>query len=366
YGVVMRLRIDAKHLLRSERRQEETMNKSMTVGIDLAKAIFFVVVLDPSGKQVHRKKLRRQQVLAFLANYPQAVVAMEACSGSHYWAREIEAAGHQVKLLPPQHIKAYLRRQKNDYNDAEAIAEAAQYGRVRAVAVKTVEQQLDQSLQRMRQALLADQIGLINRTRALLAEHGIVMPEGKANFRKTVVALLEDPENGLPWRLRELVNRQYQQYCIWEQELEWYTQQIEIRANQDEVCQNLMSIPGYGEIVSSAFRCWIGDGHQFKNGRDASAAMGLVPKQYSTGGKIILGRISKCGDKRMRALLVHGARAFARVASKRNDRLSRWVCNLIERRGYNKAVIALANKLVRIGWAVVTRCEPYRAINISQ
>ena len=342
------------------------MNKSMTIGIDLAKTIFFVVVLAPSGKEVHRKKLRRHQILAFLANHPKAVVAMEACSGAHYWAREIKAAGHEVKLLPPQHIKAYLRRQKNDYNDAEAIAEAAQYGRVRAVALKTVEQQLDQSMHRMRQALVADQTALVNRTRALLAEHGIIMPEGKANFRKTVVALLDDAENGVPWRLRELVDRQYQQYCVWEQELEWYKQQIEDRVHQDAVCRDLMSIPGYGEIVSSAFRCWIGDGQQFKNGRDASAAMGLVPKQYSTGGKIILGSITKCGDKHMRALIVHGARAFARVASKRNDRLSQWVCSLIERRGYNKAVIALANKLVRIGWAVVTRCEPYRAVNISQ
>src|SRR5690554_733233 len=305
------------------------MNKSTTIGIDLAKTVFFVVVLDQRGKQARRKKLRRSELLPFLANYPEAMIAMEACSGAHYWAREMESLGHVVELLPAQHIKGYLRGQKNDYNDAEAIAEAAQHGRIRTVAVKSVEQQLDQSLHRLRQAL---------------------------------VALLEDAENGLPWRLRELLGRQYQLFLGLEDELAWYEREIKKQAAENETCQRLMSIPGYGPIVSSAFYGWMGSGQQFRSGRDVAAALGLVPKQYSTGGRAVLGGISKRGDKHLRALLVHGARAVARYAKRHDDRLSRWVCNLIERRGYNKAVVALANKLARIGWAVVTKEQAYAAI----
>lgn len=338
------------------------MNKFMTIGIDLAKSIFFVAVLAPSGKQLRRKKLRRHEVLPFLANHPGAVIGMEACSSAHHWARQIQSLGHEVHLLPAQHVKAYLRGQKNDYNDAQAIAEAVQHGRIRDVAVKTVEQQLDQSLHRLRQSLVVEQTGLVNRARALLAEHGVCLPEGKHRFRHAVAGLLEDAENGLPWRLRELLGRQYQMFLTLEQELAWYEREIKTQAAENEACQRLMTVPGYGPIVSSAFYGWIGNGQQFRCGRDVAAALGLVPKQYSTGGKTILGGISKRGDKHLRALLVHGARAVARYAKERDDRLSRWVQNLIERRGYNKAVVALANKLARIGWAVVTRAESYRTL----
>lgn len=338
------------------------MSKSTTIGIDLAKNVFFVVALDQRGKQVRRKKLRRNEVLPFLANFPEAVIAMEACSGAHYWAREMEALGHEVELLPAQHIKGYLRGQKNDYNDAEAIAEASQHGRIRTVAVKSPEQQLGQSLHRLRQALVAEQNRLINRTRALCAEHGLIMPEGKNRFRLSLVALLEDAENGLPWRLRELLGRQYQLFLGLEDEVAWYTGEIKKQAAENEICQRLMSAPGFGPIVSSAFYGWIGTGQQFRSGRDVAAALGLVPKQYSTGGRTVLGGISKRGDKHLRALLVHGARAVARNAKRRDDRLSRWVCNLIERRGYNKAVVALANKLARIGWAIVAKEQTYAAV----
>ena len=336
------------------------MNNSMTIGIDLAKTLFFIVVLSPRGKQMQRKKLRRSQVLPYLANQPQCTVALEACSSAHYWAREIQTLGHAVMLLPPQHIKAYLRRQKNDYNDAEAIAEAAQHGRIRPVAPKTVEQVLSQNLHRLRRALVADQTRLINRTRAVLAEHGVVLPQGKARFRSTIVSLLEDGENGLPWRLRQLLERQYRQYCIQEEELAWYQQEVQEQAEQDEVCQNLMSIPGFGLVNSSAFRCWIGNGQQFTRGRDAAAALGLVPRQHSTGGKSILGGITKCGDRYLRALLIQGARSVIQHASKHNDRLRQWVISLVERRGYNKAAVALANKMARMAWAVVVRSERYQ------
>src|SRR5690606_34822953 len=219
-----------------------------------------------------------------------------ACSGAHHWAREIRALGHSVQLLPAQHVKAYLRGQKNDYNDALAIAEAVQHGRIRCVEIKAVDQQLDQSLHRLRQALVTEQTGLINRTRALLAEHGVDLPEGNHRFRQAVIAQLEDAQNGLPWRLRELLGRQYQLFIALEQELAWYEREIKTKAAENEACQRLMRVPGYGPIVSSAFYGWLGSGQQFRCGRDVAAALGLVPKQYSTGGKTVLGGISKRGE----------------------------------------------------------------------
>src|SRR5690606_20378342 len=232
-------------------------------------------------------------------------------------------------LLPSQHVKAYLRGQKNDYNDALAIAEAVQHGRIRCVEIKAVDQQLDQSLQRLRQALVTEQTGLINRTRALLAEHGVDLPEGTHRFRQAVIAQLEDAQNGLPWRLRELLGRQYQLFIALEQELAWYEREIRTKAAENEACQRLTSVPGYGPTVTSGAEGWPGSGQQFRRGRGVAAALGLVPRRYSTGGRTGLGGISKRGDSHPRALLVHGARAGGRYGKARDARPRRWVCSLI-------------------------------------
>lgn len=336
------------------------MSDLRTVGLDLAKNTFFAVALSGTGKRQWRKKLSRTQVLRTFAQQQMCRIAMEACAGAHYWARKLQELGHEVVLLPAHHVKGYLRGQKNDYNDAEAIAEACLHGRVRPVRPKTLEQQEMQSMHRMRKLLVAERTALVNHVRGLLAEYGVVIAQGRARFGREMPFVLEDAENDLTPRMRELLARQLDRYRALDEELSWYDQQIKEQVRQDEVCRQLMTVPAFGPVVSSVFRGWIGDGRQFRCGREASAALGIVPRQYSTGGKPTLLGITKKGDKELRSLVIHGARAVVKHAHKKDDPLSRWIQRLMQRRGTNKAVVALANKLVRIAWAIVTRGEVYR------
>lgn len=328
---------------------------NMIVGLDLAKQVFHCV--DQHGK---RKKLKRANLLKHFANLQALTIAMEACSSAHYWARELIKLGHKPLLLPPQHVKGYLRGQKNDFNDAAAIQEAAQHGRVRAVPVKSIEDQDKQALLNKRKMLVAERTRQANQLRGLLCEYGIVIPIGVHVLQKQIPEILEDAENGLTVIGRQLIARSYQQLQQLNEELDWFTKQIETQAKQDEACQRLQAVPGIGPIVSYAFKCWIGDGKQFKQGRDASAAIGLVPRQHSSGDKPRMLGISKRGDGYLRSLLIHGARAVVRQAGKKTDSLSRWINRLIETRGFNKAAVALANKLVRIAWVIVARQEGYQ------
>lgn len=337
------------------------MRQLMTIGLDLAKNTFFMVALNSSGQRQWRKKLRRKQLLSHFAQHPPCRVAMEACAGAHYWARELRQLGHEVVLLPPQHVRAYLRGQKNDYNDAEAIAEACLQGRIRPVPPKTLEEQDRQSFHRIRRQLIIEQTRLINQARGLLSEYGVVLPPGREHFARAMTGVLEDAQNGLTARMRELMARGMARYRALREELAWYDRQLNQQVKEDEVCQRLMSIPGFGPVVSSVFRNWLGDGGQFRRGRDVSAALGIVPRQHSTGGKPLLLGITKKGDKMLRSLLIHGARSVVMHADKKTDALSRWIQRLVQRRGFNKAVVALANKQARIGWVVVTRGEVYQA-----
>ncbi len=338
------------------------MAKHTTVGIDLAKSVFFVVVLNAQGKPFQRKKLRRGQLLRFIAQLPaEAVIAMEACGGAHHWAREIRALGYEVQLLPAQHVKGYLRGQKNDYNDAGAIAEACYHGAIRPVPIKSIEQQDAQALQRIRRRLVEERTRLVNQMRGQLAEYGVVLPRGVSALRRRVPQLLEDGASPLSPPFRELLARQYRHLLMLEEELAWYTRQLTAQSRQDEVCQRLQALPAFGPLVSSAFKAWVGDGQQFRRGREASAALGIVPRQYSTGGKTVLLGITKRGDSYVRSLVIHGARAVVARAASKDDPLSRWINELVARRGHNKAVVALANKLVRIAWVIVARGECYRS-----
>jgi transposase len=336
------------------------MKDIMTVGLDLAKNRFYAVALNRHGKRQWRKCLNRRQLTNYFAQLPASHVAMEACGGAHYWARTLEALGHEVVLLPPQHVKAYLRGQKNDYNDAEAIAEAHLHGRIRPVQAKSVAEQELHSFHRLREQLIRERTRLINQGRGLLSEFGIVIAKGPAHFRRNMPEILEDAENGLPGGMRELLARHLERYRLLEQEIDWYDQQLKQRVSADEHCQRLMSIPGFGPVVSSAFRSALGDGCQFRRGRDASASLGLVPRQHSSGGKDRLLGITKRGDGHLRTLLVHAARSVVRHAERKDDRLSVWIQDMLRRRGYNKTVVALANKLVRIGWVVLSRGEYYQ------
>lgn len=341
------------------------MAKVKTIGVDLAKNTFYLVALSATGEKIWRKKVSRNRLIPLLVQSACDTVVMEACSGAHHWARSLKAQGISVALLPPQHVKAYLRGQKNDYSDAEAIAEAYQHGRIRPTAVKTLTQQDLQSLFRVRQQLLKEQTALINQVRGLLAEYGVVIPQGKRCFCQSLPRIIEDATNELTPTIRQLLQRRYEQYRVLEEELGWHRTQLDALAKSDEHCQRLMSIPGYGPLVATAFSCWLGNGQQFKKGREASSALGLVPRQHSTGGRTVLLGITKRGDQSLRALLVHGARAAARVMADRDDALSQWFKRVEARRGHNKAVVALASKLARIGWSVVRQQTSYQIVQAA-
>lgn len=341
------------------------MTKPMTIGVDLAKATFAVVVLDASGKERSRKTLKRSQLLRHLATVESAVVAMEACASAHHWGRQILKLGHRVVLLPAQHVKAYLRGQKNDYNDALAIAEACQHNRIRPVPVKTLSQQDEQAFHGIRRSLTTDKVRLSNQIRGMLSEYGLAVAKGDAALRRYLEQALSEADNGLTPRARQYLSRQYARFLAVAEELAWYDRELRQQLEQDEVCQRLQAVPGLGPVSASVLKHWMGGGQQFACGREASAALGLVPRQHSTGGKERLGAISKRGDAQLRALLVHGARAVVRHADRKTDPLSQWIQQVKARRGYNKAVVALANKLARIAWVIIARGETYRPAAVN-
>ena len=329
------------------------------VGIDLAKNSFYTVTIDEHNRVQERKILSRNQLIEYFVNKPTCTVAMEACASSHYWARTLSSLGHTVQLLPAQYVKGYARGQKNDYNDAQAIAEACHHGAIRPVPAKTVEQQDEATFTRIRQQLVQDRTRLVNHVRGVLAEYGIVIPVGRHIMAKRLPEILEDAENGLTYRMREIISRQYNRIKALDEELEWYEEQLKRAVETDQACQRMLAIPGVGDIVAHTVRQWMGDGLQFSKGRDASAALGLVPRQHSTGGKSRLLGISKKGDAMVRSAVIHGARAVVSRASKKSDPLSRWIQRLVETRGFNRAVVAYANKMIRFAWVVVAKQERF-------
>src|SRR3954466_2683617 len=321
------------------------------IGLDLAKSVFQVHGVDAQGKVVVTKRLRRDAVLAFFANLAPCVVGMEACAGSHFWAREIARLGHSVRLMAPQYVKPYVKRHKNDRADAEAICEAVQRPR-RFVAVKTEEQQSTLVIHRVRETLVAQKTQLINALRAHLAEFGIVAPQGAGKVPQ--LADLEDTR--VPALARSALQGLVDQLRDTERRVEDLDARLAERAREDEVCQRLTTIPGIGPITATALTATIGDATVFESGRHLAAWLGLVPRQTSSGGRERLGGISKAGDGYLRRLLVHGARAVMRWHGK----TSPWLAGLLKRRPFNVAVVALANKLARIAWAVMARGENYR------
>lgn len=335
--------------------------KDTIIGLDLAKSVFHLIELTSDNKIIKRKKLSRAQLKAFMINRPPCDIAMEACAGAHYWARLFQGMGHKVTLLPPQHVKGYLRQQKNDFNDAQAIAEACHHGAIRSVPVKSVIQQNEQALHRVRKQRVKQQTQLANQIRGLLGEYGITIRQGVASVLNQLPMILEDAENGLTPQFRQLLHREYQNLMVIRADVEWYNEQLEQQSKQDPVCKRLMQIPGFGPVVSSAVKCWMGDGQQFTKGRHASAALGLVPRQYTSGDKIRLLGITKRGDKYLRSLLVNGARAVVSHVKNKADPLSLWIKRLLDTHCFNKVVVALANKLIRMAWVVIARGEEYRA-----
>jgi transposase len=344
----------------STRKEEKTMEKITTIGLDIAKQVFHVVCCDRNGKVIKKRMLKRRQVLEYFVKLPRCLVGMEACSSANYWARELEALGHEVKLLPPQYVKAFVRGNKNDYNDALGIAEAVRCAEMRFVAIKTPAQQDIQALHRLRERRVAERTALCNQVRGLLAEYGLVLPKGVNTLRRRIPELLEDAENGLSALFRRLLAECYEQLQELDRHIDKYTKEMTRHSREDEACQRLQTIPGYGPIVSSVFHAVVGNGETYRRGRDVSASLGLVPRQHSTGGKTVLLGISKRGDRYLRCLLVHGARSVVRQAAGKEDRLSRWINKTVAERGVNRATVALANKMARIGWAILAHKTTYQ------
>lgn len=329
-----------------------------TVGIDLAKQAFQVHGVDGDGKVVLRKALRREQMRGFFANLPACLIGMEACAGAHYWARTLIGFGHEVKLMAPQFVKPYVKTNKNDAADAEAICEAVARPNMRFVAVKAPEQQSLLAVHRARQSFVKARTAQANQIRGLLGEFGVVIPKGIGHIAWRLPRVLEDAENGLPDSFRALVQRLGEHFKALDGEVSELEHEIELWHRHNEASRRLARIPGIGPITASALVATVGDPGSFKNARQLAAWVGLVPRQHSSGGQPTLLGISKRGDTYLRTLLIHGARSVVRV-SERKPEDHPWLKGLLTRRHKNVAVVALANKNARIAWALLAGHRQY-------
>lgn len=337
-----------------------TMNITV-LGIDLAKNVFQIHGINATGKVMAKKQLTRAKLLDFVMSLPPCLIGMEACASSHYWARKFKQAGHEVKLISPQFVKPYVKSNKNDRNDAEAICEAVTRPHMRFVAIKSTEQQDNiQAIHRIRSALVQRRTALANQIRGLLGEYGMIVPQGIKILNKQLPLVLEDAQNGLSDLARELFADLYVQLKAVDKQVKQYDTKLEQISHQSEVCQRLIQIPGVGIISATAMIASVGNANVFKNGREMAAWLGLVPRQHSSGSKILLLGISKRGDRYLRTLLIHGARAVITRSKNRVNKLNEWLVKLKDRRGINKASIALANKNARIIWALMAKGTDYQ------
>jgi transposase len=331
------------------------------VGLDLAKNVFQVHGVDRNEEVCCRRQLRRSEVLKLFAGRPPCLIGMEACAGAHYWARELTKLGHTVRLMAPQLVKPYVSRQKNDANDAEGICEAVGRPKMRFVAVKTVAQQEVQAAHRIRSELIRRRTAKANQIRGLLAEFGLVVGRRIEVLRRALPELLEDGDNGLSGGMRRLFDGLRRDLVQLDERVAEVEAVIVAEARTNEACVRLQTIPGIGPLTASALVSAVGDGRQFKNGRQLAAWAGLVPAQDSSGGKPRLLGISKHGDTYLRTLLIHGGRAVERTCATKTDTRSRWLRELGSRRHKNIAAVAQANRNARIAWALLSRGEAYRA-----
>ena len=331
----------------------------MTIGVDLAKSVFSVHGVDENGKVVLRRTVRREQLLKLIATLPPCVIAMEACSGAHHWARQFAVLGHTPKLIAPKFVAPYRmsgKFGKNDAADAAAVCEAASRPKMRFVPLKTVDQQGTLCVHRVRQGFIEERTATINRLRGLLSEFGIVLPQGADTVRRQAAAALED----LPgWANRAIGDLLSHLHAL-DLRIAEYDAHIKATAQTDERARKLMTTPGIGPITASALVAAIGNAHDFKNGRQLAAWLGLVPRQYSTGGKPRLGGITKAGDSYLRTLLILGARSVLATAAGKTDRISRWAIAVQQRAGYGKALVAIAAKNARMAWAMLSKGEAFR------
>ena len=334
------------------------MTHIIRMGIDLAKHVFQLHGVDAQGHTVLRRRLSRTQLRPFVAQLHPCLVGMEACGSAHYWARELTTLGHEGRLIAPQFVAPYRQNDKNDGHDAEAICEAVGRPPMRVVPIKTLTQQAVLTVHRARQLLVAERTALVNQTRGLLAEYGLIVPAGIGALRRALPGLLETPD--LPGLAREVFTDLADRLRTVDERIAVYDRRVEAVARQTEPAQRLLQAPGIGPVTATALVATVGNAHAFKNGRQFAAWLGLVPRQHSSGGTRRLGRITKRGDVYLRTLLIHGARAVMRQLARRTDATSRWVTALHARRGFNKAVVALAAKHARIVWALLATGRTYQ------
>jgi transposase len=336
--------------------------KITTIGIDLAKNVFQVHGVNEHGKTALKKQIKRDQMATFFVNLPPCLIGMEACGGAHYWARKLQGFGHTVKLMAPQFVKPYVKTNKNDAADAEAICEAVARPNMRFVPLKNVEQQAVLSLHRVRQGFVGARTALANQIRGLLAEFGLVVPQGISHVCGKVPELIEDASNELPGTFRLLIERLLDHLKELDRQVSELEAQIKTSHRHSEASRKLEKIPGIGPITASALVATIGDAKSFESGRQLAAWMGLMPAQSSSGGKTNLLGISKRGDTYLRTLLIHGARSAVRAFQGKQDQSANpWLQKLLGRRNLNIAAVALANKNARIVWALLARGRDYES-----
>lgn len=336
------------------------MKRVTVVGIDLAKEVFHVYGSDAEGQVVVRRQFGRGGLVKFLSNLKPCLIGMEACGGAHHWARECARLGHQAKLMPPQYVKPYVKTNKNDYNDAEAIWEAVQRPNMRFVPQKTVEQQGIQMLHRSRSQFIRSRTRVCNEVRGFLAELGIFIPKGVNRTRQIMEELLSKNDPRLNEMMQLILSSHRQYFDSIQAQLERLEEKLNAFFQSNPTCQRLATIPGIGPITATAIVAAIPDISAFHSGRHLAAWWGLVPRQNSTGGKTQLGGISKRGDSYLRTLLIHGGRAVVRAAQTKSDKRSQWVTCKAKTRGKNKAAVAVANKNARVIWKLLKTDELYR------
>lgn len=332
-----------------------------TIGIDLSKTSFHVIGLNACGEIVLRRKLSRKQLLQFTSNKQKILIGMEACGGAHFLSRALRAQGHDAKLMPAQFVKPFRKSNKNDYLDAEAIAEAVQRPTMRFVPIKTDDQLDLQALHRVRDRWVARRTAVMNQIRGFLMERGITIRKGPSHLATHLQGVLEDADMPLSGRLRLLILELKHEWDELETRIEATNAELQRIAKQDDACRRLMEIPGFGPLVSTALVAAVGNGITFHKGRDLSAWLGLVPRQHSTGGKTRLLGISKRGNKYLRRMFLHGARSVVAQIGRNRTALGLWLTDLSARTHRNVVVVALANKMARTAWAILSKGTTYCA-----
>jgi transposase len=345
------------------------MDQITRVGVDLAKRVIQVHAVNMAGRVISAKALARDKFAAWCVQLPPGcLIAMEACSGGHHWARKLKAIGLDARLIAGHFVGAYRmqgKRGKNDANDAAAICEAAGRPHMRFVPIKTVEQQAQLAVHRLREGYKEERTACINRIRGLLAEFGIVFPQSPDALRRALPEVLEDANNELPGVARLALQRAQQQWVELDCHIAWCDERIAAHVRSDEQAQAALQLCGIGPVTASALAASVGDFRQFKTAAQFGAWLGLVPSQNSSGGKASLGGITKRGDEYLRTLLVQGAKSAVMTAHKRSDRISQWLVQLTARVGWQKAVVALANKNARILWAVLAKGRRFDPNHVS-